>query len=69
MERTLLGVTLRDGKPNLVIRGRSGLVDVIERITTSKWNWAGHVAKARDGWWTKRILEWRPQIQTKRNQG
>lgn len=52
MERAMLGI-------------RSGVQDIIENITMSKWNWAGHLARTKDGRWTKRIVEWRPRDTTR----
>lgn len=68
MERAMLGVSLRDHLTNEEVRRRSGVQDVIEKIVTLKWNWAGHLARIRDDRWTKQIMEWRPR-ETKRSQG
>ena len=68
MERSMLDLTLRDRIRNEEIRRRTGVEDVIVRIAKLKWNWAGHMARMRDGRWTKRILEWRPRTD-KRNRG
>lgn len=69
MERSMLGVSLRDRIQNREIRRRTGVADAIERITTLKWNWAGHIARASDNRWTKKILEWRPRDEAFRNRG
>lgn len=69
MERSMLGISLRDRVPNHEIRRRTRVVDAIERITTLKWNWAGHVARLTDNRWTRRILEWRPRREAYRNRG
>lgn len=69
MERSMLGISLRDHIPNTEIRRRSGVADVVERITVLKWNWAGHIARFPDDRWTKRILEWRPRSEAFRNRG
>lgn len=69
MERSMLNLSLRDRVPNHIIRERTGVTDAVERITTLKWNWAGHVARVKDGRWTKRILEWRPRQEAYRNRG
>jgi len=65
MERSMLGVSLRDRIPNEIIRQRTKVVDVVERIATMKWAWAGHLA--RDGRWTKRVIEWRPRHEALRS--
>jgi len=60
MERSMLGVGLRDRIPNEIIRQRTKVADVVERIATVKWAWAGHLARTRDDRWTKRVIEWPP---------
>lgn len=49
MERSMLGISLKDRVPNETIRQRTGVSDTIKRITSLKWNWAGHVARMSDG--------------------
>lgn len=68
MERSMLGVSLRDHMTNEDLRARTGVTDVIYQVAKLKWNWAGHVARMTDGRWTKRLLEWRPRADT-RNRG
>ncbi|XP_045460954.1 uncharacterized protein LOC123671253 [Harmonia axyridis] len=68
MERSMLGVSLRDHVKNEDLRVRTGVTDVIYQIARLKWNWAGHVARMVDGRWTKRLLEWRPRAD-KRSRG
>lgn len=68
MERGMIGLTLRDRIRNEEVRRITGVQDIIERIARLKWNWAGHVARLRDGRWTKKIIEWRPRAD-KRNRG
>ncbi|CAG9837260.1 unnamed protein product [Diabrotica balteata] len=68
MERSMLGITLRDRITNEDIRRRTGVTDIIEKIARLKWRWAGHIARMTDGRWTKRLLEWRPR-ENKRNVG
>ena len=60
MERSMLGITLRDKKTNEWIRQQTRVVDVMTRIASLKWNWAGHIARMTDDRWTKAILQWRP---------
>lgn len=69
MERSMLGISLRDRTPNNEIRRRTGVADAVERIATLKWNWAGHIARRTDDRWTRRILEWRPRQEAYRNRG
>ena len=56
----MLGITLRDKKTNEWIRQQTRVVDVMTRIASLKWNWAGHIARMTDDRWTKAILQWRP---------
>ena len=44
----MLGITIRDKIRNTEIRRRTGVLDGVKRIATSKWNWAGHIAR-REG--------------------
>lgn len=69
MERSMLGLTLRDRIPNAIIRAKTGTTDAVERIAHMKWNWAGHVARMDDTRWTKRMVEWRPRSDAFRNRG
>jgi hypothetical protein len=32
------------------------------RISTLKWQWAGHINRKTDYRWDKRVLEWRPRL-------
>lgn len=41
---------------NHELQRRTGVSDIIMRIATMKWNWAGHVARQRDERCTKRLL-------------
>lgn len=68
MERSMIGVSLRDHMRNEDLRARTGVTDVIYHVAKLKWNWAGHVARMTDGRWTKRLLEWRPRAD-KRSRG
>src|ERR1700748_2399940 len=60
MERSMLGISLRDKMTNQWIRQQTKVVDVMERIASLKWNWAGHILRMTDERWTKAILQWRP---------
>lgn len=68
MERSMLGITLRDRMSNEDLRRRTRVTDVIIRIAKLKWSWAGHVARLSDIRWTRRLLEWRPRLD-KRSRG
>jgi hypothetical protein len=60
MERAMLGISLRDKKRNEWIRRKTGMTDVIHKVKSLKWEWAGHVARMEDERWTKRALDCRP---------
>lgn len=60
MERVMIGVTLRDRKRNEWIRQRTKVVDIVERVTSLKWNFAGHIVRLTDERWNSRIIRWRP---------
>ena len=62
MERSMFGVSLRDHIRNEDLRKRTDVTDVVDKIRTLKWDWAGHVARMSDGRWTKRLLEWRQRL-------
>jgi Reverse transcriptase (RNA-dependent DNA polymerase) len=68
MERSMLGVSLRDKIKNEDIRKKTGIKDIVERIAELKWQWTGHIARQKDGRWTLRIIQWRPR-ETKRSVG
>lgn len=60
MERSMIGITLRDRMTNEWLRQQTKVTDVMERIASLKWSWAGHIARRTDGRWTKTIMNWRP---------
>ena len=60
MERSMLGISLRDKTTNQWIRQQTKVVDVMDRVAKLKWNWAGHIARTTDDRWTKNIMSWRP---------
>ena len=62
MERSMLGISLRDKITNQWIRQQTKIVDVMERISSLKWNWAGHIARMTNDRWTKTKtnMNWRP---------
>ncbi|CAH2268262.1 jg15893 [Pararge aegeria aegeria] len=60
MERAVLRVTLRDQIRYEVIRRRTRVTDIAQRVTKLKWQWAGHIARRTDGRWALKVLEWRP---------
>ena len=59
MERKMLNIKLKDKIRNTVIRQRTQIKDVTEKITKTKWSWAGDIARMTDNRWTIRSTEWR----------
>ena len=45
MERFMLGIFLRNRIRNEKIRTRMKVVDIAQRISNLKWQWAGHIAR------------------------
>jgi hypothetical protein len=62
MERAMLGVSLKDRIRNEYIRQRTKVIDIAQRISKLKWQWAGHISRRTDNRWGKRVLEWRPRL-------
>lgn len=48
MERSMIVVTLSDHIRNEDLRGRSGVIDVVETIARFERKWVGHIAKMLD---------------------
>ncbi|CAH2235947.1 jg24492 [Pararge aegeria aegeria] len=64
MERTMLGVSLRDQIRNLEIRRRTRVIDIALlrlRVAKLKWQWAGHIVRRKVGRWGPKVLEWQPR--------
>jgi len=59
MERRLLGISLKDRKTNEWIRSKTKVMDITTRVSTLKWNWAGHVARHNEKW-SNKVTRWRP---------
>ena len=56
MERQMLNISLRDRKRNAWIRQQTKICDIMRRIASRKWQWAGHVARRLYQRWTTEIL-------------
>lgn len=59
IERRILGISLRDRKTNQWIREKTKVIDIIKRIGSLKWQWAGHVARHIENW-SGLTTRWRP---------
>lgn len=55
IERSMLGLTLREQVRNEKIRRRTGVNDIIQRITTRKWKWVRQIDRMDDGRWKKPV--------------
>lgn len=69
MEKVMLGISRRDRIPDKEIRRRTGVTDVVKRITTQKWSLAEHVARLTNERRTKKIIEWKPKQEAYRYRG
>ncbi|CAH2234849.1 jg13251 [Pararge aegeria aegeria] len=49
IERTILGVSLRDQIRNVEILRRTRVTDIAQRVAKLKWQWAGHIVRKKDG--------------------
>jgi len=65
MERKMLGVTWEDKINNTTIKQKTNLPEVLQMLKTSKWNWEGHAARAKDNW-ALDIMKWNPIGKRKR---
>lgn len=61
MERSMLGIKLSDRVTNEEIRMKTKITDIVERIRSLKWKWAGHICRMENERWTKKIIEWVPR--------
>ena len=61
MEKLLLNITKREKIRNEIIRGKTGVKDIIERVRCMRGQWAGHVARMSNTRWAKLTSEWTPR--------
>ena len=61
MERLLLNITKRDKTRNEIIRCKTGVKNVIERVWCMRGQWAGYVARMSNTRWVKITSEWTPR--------
>ena len=66
MERRMLNITLRDKVKNSVIRNKTKVKDIIEKIKEAKLRWVGYIPKRDDNRWTHRLTEWPPRTGKRR---
>lgn len=58
MERSCLGIKLKDKVKNIDIRKKTKVCDALTFSLKGKWKWAGHLARYKDDRWTQRVVKW-----------
>ncbi|KAI8433520.1 hypothetical protein MSG28_015551 [Choristoneura fumiferana] len=48
---------------------RTRVTDIAKRISSFKWQWAGHIARRTDGRWGRKVLQRRPWIGKRSSRG
>lgn len=61
MERSMLGLTLRNRIKHIDIRKKTKIIDAAKMACHLKWGWAGHIVRTTDGRWSERVLHWYPR--------
>ena len=61
METSLLNITKRDNIRNEVIRSKTKVVDIIDKVQCMRGQWAGHIARMSNTRWAKITSEWTPR--------
>ena len=61
MERAMLNITRKDKIKNEVIRSKTKVIDLLEKVEFTKGQWAGHLARMDNNRWAKKTTEWRPR--------
>lgn len=61
MERSMLGLKIKDRVRNIDIRTRTKLTDILTRIDVQKWRWAGHLLRHPINKWSKQVTLWLPR--------
>ena len=68
MERAILNIIRQDKIRNAIIRERTKVKDVIERINSMKGQWVGDIARINNSKWAKISIDWTPR-EGKRKRG
>lgn len=68
LERSYVGLKLKDRIKNSTIRKKTKAKDAAQRILHQKWKWAGHIQRVPDERWSKTVTNWYP-IHKKRKPG
>ena len=61
MERSMLGITIKDKIRNENIRARTKVEDVVWLAEKAKGQWAGHVTRMDFNNWARKTTEWTPR--------
>ena len=61
MERSMLNITWKDKIRNEVVRSKTQVKDIIEKVQNMKCQWAGHLARMNNNKWAKKTTEWTPR--------
>ena len=57
----MFNVKLEDRIRNTIIRPRTRVTNIVQYVTNTKWEWAGHIARVKDNRWTIRSTEWQTE--------
>ena len=68
MERSVLNITRRDKIRNKIIREKTKVKDIMEKVNSMRGEWAGHIARMDTGRWARKTTEWTPR-EGKRQRG
>ncbi|CAH2097703.1 unnamed protein product [Euphydryas editha] len=61
MERSMLGLKLKDKVRSTDIRRKTKLTDILSRIDQLKWRWTGHMLRCTMDKWSKQVTVWYPR--------
>ncbi|CAH2098212.1 unnamed protein product [Euphydryas editha] len=66
LERSYMNIKLKDRINNITIRKKSKAMDIVRRIMTLKWRWAGHILRVTETRWLQSIIDWYPRDKKRR---
>ena len=61
MERLLLNITKRDKIRNEIMRSKTEVKDIIDRVWCMRRQWAGYVTRMSNTRWAQITSEWTPR--------
>ncbi|GBP10251.1 hypothetical protein EVAR_77640_1 [Eumeta japonica] len=68
MERSMLGLKIKDKVRNVDIRTRTKVTDILTRIDVQKWRWTGRMLRQPNNKRSKQVTLWQPRV-GKRSRG